>query len=160
MIRSLPAERLGLRPLAAGTPSDTSAPSVQLHFDGRPAAQALPGARLEAAFDCAGLGDAQLLLFLSDDVPFEDFLHLHLLDAELALLDSVSLGAPYSTGRFALLGEPTDRTLRFRFFGQADWTLQLLDQAETRLPFLGDPPGVHRRFGFHRRFRLSAQPDR
>lgn len=97
MIRSLPAERLGLRPLAAGAPSDTSAPSVQLHFDGRPAAQALPGARLEAAFDCAGLGDAQL---------------------------------------------------------------QLLDQAETRLPFLGDPPGVHRRFGFHRRLRLSAQPDR
>lgn len=156
-IRPLPAERLSLQPLPAG--ADTP-PSVRVQLDGRAAGQPLPGALLEAAFECEGLGDAQLLLFLSDDVPFEDFLHLHLLDAQLALLDSASLGAPYSTGAFALRGEPADHALRFRFIGQADWTLELLDHAETRLPFLGDPPGVHRRFGFRRRFRLSAQPDR
>jgi hypothetical protein len=154
MMRPLAAERLSLQPLPAG--ADTP-PAVRLQLDGRAAAQVLPGAVLEAAFECVGLGDAHLLLFLSDDVPFEDFLHLHLLDAQLALLDSASLGAPYSTGTFVQQGEPGKRELHFRFIGQADWTVELLDQAETRLPFFGEPPGVHRRFGFSRRFRLSAR---
>lgn len=154
-IRPLPAQRLSLQPLPeqADTP-----PGVHLQLDGRPAPQPLPGALLEAAFECEGLGDARLLLFLTDDVPFEDFLHLHLLDAQLALLDSASLGAPYSTGTFALQGEPGARDVRFRFIGEAEWTVTLLDHAETRLPFLGEPAGVHRRFGFSRRFRLSARP--
>ncbi len=154
MIRPLPAERLDLQPLPAG--GDT-APSVHLLMDGVRTPQALAGAVLEACFLCEDIGDAHLLLLLSDDVPFEDFLHLHLLDQRLAPLDSASLGAPYSTGSFSLLGPPGERELHFRFIGQADWTVTLLDHAEARLPFLGEPPGVHRRLGLSRRFRLSSR---
>ncbi len=155
MIRPLAADRLRLQPLPAGA---DGTPAAQVLLDGRPAPRALPGVVLEAAYECAGIGDAQVLLFLTDDVPEEDFLHLHLLGAQGALLDSASIGGPYTTGTFAPLGEPGARTLRFRFIGGLDWTVELLDQAEARLPFLGEPAGVHRRFGFRRRFRLSAQP--
>lgn len=155
MIRPMPAERVALQPRHAS--SSDALPASEVRIDGHRTAEPLPGLVLEAAFECQGIGDARFLLFLTDDVPFEDFLHIHLLDASLRLIDSASLGAMYSTGSFRLVGEPAGHVLRFRFFDDDEWSLELLDAAGLRLPFVGEPTGVHRRFGFSRQFRLRAE---
>ena len=112
------------------------------------------GAVLEAA---VSVGDRSLL-FVTDDIPYEEALYVTLYDKDWAVLDAATLGAAYSTGSFRnLVLEPPTR-LRFRFIGGADWTLDLLDQPALRLPYLGDSKGVTHRFGFRRYFFLRGKP--
>lgn len=151
MIRALPEGAVTLRPLPA---SEDSAPMAELTVQGRPVPQPLPGAVLEAAFDCEG----RTLLFLTDDVPHEDALQVHLLDDRLQLLDSATLSSMYSTGSFELVATEPPRSVRFRFFGGTDWTVELLDEPAMRLPLIGEPRGVHRRLGFTRHFKVHGQP--
>lgn len=63
---------------------------------GRTSEEPLEGTVLEA---CIQHGN-RYLLFLTDDIPFEDSLHIHLLDEDLNRIDTVTLGAPYTTGHF------------------------------------------------------------
>lgn len=151
MIRPVPEDTITLRPRQA---SDADAPSSDLAIAGRTAAQPVAGVVLEAAFECAG----RTLLFLTDDIPFEESLRIHLLDADLHLLDSATLGSMYSTGRFELLGLQQPRTVKFRFFGDTDWAVELLDAPASRMPFFGDPRGVQRPFGFVRHFKVHGDP--
>jgi len=139
-------------PSAERGPDD--APRSRLTVDGRAAPQSVAGVVLEAAFRC----DGRTLVLLTDDVPHEDALHIHLLDPELRLLDSASLSWPYATGAFAFVGLAAPSTVRFRFFGDTDWTVEVLAAPEGRLPLIGEPRGVHRRFGFQRHFRIDGQP--
>lgn len=129
-------------------------PRSELLSDGAPTALTLDGAVLEAALrwhDC-------YVVFLSDDIPSEDALHIHLLATDFRLLDTASLASMYSTGSFAALHLlPPDR-LSFRFFGDAIWTLELLAQPQMRLPFLSEPRGVTRPFGFSRRMIIRGDP--
>lgn len=130
-------------------------PRSELLSDGTPTALTLDGAVLEAALrwhDC-------YVVFLTDDIPSEDSLHIHLLDTYFRLLDTASLASMYSTGSFtALQLLPPDR-LSFRFFGDAIWTLELLARPQMRLPFLSEPRGVTRPFGFSRRMIIRGDPE-
>lgn len=152
---------MNIRPLADGVVSlerlpvaVDAAPMAALVVNRRAAPQALPGAVLEAAFSV----DGRTLLFLTEDVPYEDALHLHLLDERLALVDSATLSAMYSTGSFKFLAVEPPRSVRFRFFGGTDWTVELLDAPAMRLPLVSEPRGVHRRLGFTRHFKVHGQP--
>lgn len=151
MIRPLPEGSVTLRLLPV---AEDTGPMAELTVQGRPAPQAVPGAVLEAAFEC----DSRTLLFLTDDVPHEDALQVHLLDDHLRLLDSVTLSSMYSTGSFSFIGTEAPRSVRFRFFGGTDWTVELLDEPTMRLPLISEPRGVHRRLGFTRHFKVHGQP--
>jgi hypothetical protein len=151
MIRALPDFAVTLRPLPA---AEDAGPMAELNVQGRPVPQPLAGAVLEAAFEW----DGRTLLFLTDDVPHEDALQVHLLDERLQLLDSATLSSMYSTGSFALIGTEPPRSVRFRFFGGTDWTVELLDEPAMRLPLISEPPGVHRQLGFIRHFKVHGQP--
>ncbi|WP_284618029.1 hypothetical protein [Aquabacterium humicola] len=151
MIRPVPEDTITLRPRQA---SDADVPSSDLAIAGRSAAQPVAGVVLEAAFEC----DGRFVLFLTDDIPFEESLRIHLLGADLQLLDSATLGSMYSTGRFELLGLQQPGTVRFRFFGDTDWVVEVLDAPASRMPFFGDPRGVHRPFGFVRHFKVHGDP--
>jgi hypothetical protein len=151
MIRALPEGAVTLRRLPV--PEDTG-PMAELAVQGRPAPQPLPGAVLEAAFEC----DGRTLLFMTEDVPHEDALQLHLLDERLQLLDSATLSSMYATGSFALIGTEPPRSVRFRFFGGTDWTVELLGEPAMRLPLISEPRGVHRRLGFTRHFKVHGRP--
>jgi hypothetical protein len=98
------------------------------------------------------------LIFLTDDIPYEETLSIYLLDGELNCLDSATLGGMYSTGFFKLseLSEPN--VVRIRFIGDMDWSVELLREPEFRLPFISEPIGVSRRFGFSRRFKIQGKP--
>src|SRR5690606_37573344 len=80
---------------------------------GRTSKEPLEGVILEA---CVQHGN-QYLLFLTDDIPFEDSLHIHLLDEHLNRIDTVTLGAPYATGHFRNLSCKEPGKITFEFFG-------------------------------------------
>lgn len=83
----------------------------------------LDGAVLEAQFDC---GD-QHLVFTTDDVPYEEALHIHLLDARLAVLDWLELSAWYTPGIFDDLAPAGPHSLAFTFFDETErWRLTVL----------------------------------
>lgn len=130
-------------------------PCSRVQLGGAPAACGqVAGQVLEGAF---AVGDRYLLL-LSDGIPSEDILSIHLLDARGALLDSASLGSPYATGAFQLLGLSAPDTVRFRFIGDTDWAVQVLDAPQARWPLLGEPRGVRRAFGVRRWFVVRGAP--
>jgi hypothetical protein len=96
----------------------------------------LPGAVLEARFRA---GDG-FLVFLTEDTPFEEALHIHLLDSALRLQDSLELSAPYTPGVLTNLSVTGANELSFAFFGATDlWRLSVLAQP-TRLLWGHRPP--------------------
>lgn len=129
-------------------------PESEILIDGRPTGTVVSGAVLEAAVEAGEL----ILVFMTDDEPFEEFLSIHLLDGAGHLLDTAQLGAAYSTGTFSDLRLEAPRRTRFRFFGDTDWTVDILPQRALRLPWPAEAPGVWRRFGFRRHFIVGGKP--
>lgn len=136
-------------------PARANAPSECAVFrDGKAVGVLVPGRGLETAVETA----TGWLLFTTDDVPFEEGLHLSLLDRQFRLVDRATLLWPNSTGTFRDLRIDSDTMLSFRFFGGSPWQVEMLPAAGFRLPFLGEPRGVWRPFGFRRSFRLRRLP--
>lgn len=125
-------------------PDTGAARTATLLRDGLPVGQ-VPGAVLEGQFESPA-GD---LLFLTHDIPFEEQLEILLLGADGRQCDRVSLYGAYATGSYRSGAVVDDRTLRFHFFGDAPWQVQILPQPRLRLPF-SDPPGVHRQTGLRK----------
>lgn len=111
-----------------------------------------------AVLEAAAQWQSFMLLFTTDDTPFEELLHIHLLDAQLNLLDSATVGGMYSTGSFSLLDAAEPDTVRFRFIGGTDWSVQVLPEPGFRVPLLSEPTGVSRPLGFSRHFVVRGQP--
>ncbi|WBU40380.1 MULTISPECIES: hypothetical protein [Marinobacter] len=105
---------------------------------GRTSEEAREGTVLEA---CIQHGN-RYLLFLTDDIPFEDSLHIHLLDEDLDRIDTVTLGAPYTTGHFRNLKCEDSSGITFEFFGDCVWKIVVLPKKRLRLPFFSGQKGV------------------
>lgn len=145
------ADEVNIQPLPTG--DDQPARSVVL-LRGQPCSTPVTGRLLEAAVE----SDGRYLLFLTDDTPYEDLLHVHLLDARGQVLDAADLGGPYSTGRFTgprLLG---DNRIGFGFIDDKDWEVELLPAARLRLPLWSEPKGVWRPSPLRCHFVLRAHP--
>ena len=72
----------------------------------------LDGAVLEAAFQ---MDDGRFLIFLTDDVPFEETLRVILLDSDLKILDGFIFGGAYVTGTLENLQIIDGITVQFSF---------------------------------------------
>ena len=147
-----PADHYALRTITP--PTSEQVPSCELMISDTPTGKVLDGAFLEAALAWGVL----LLLFITDDVPYEEGLRIVLLDRDFNTLDSALIGAMYSTGVFSDLDLTEADTVRFRFFGGLVYTLTLLPQASFALPFFSDPSAVWHPFKWMRRFRIDANP--
>jgi len=140
--------------LAKGNQADDEIPTAEIIYRGEPTGCRVSGAVLEASVQI----DDHFILFLTDDVPYEEMLNIYFLNDQFSVLDSVVIGSIYSTGSFSdlqLIG-PTE--LQFRFIGETDWQLHLLPRPEFILPFISEPNGVRRKFGFKRYFKISGKP--
>jgi len=129
-------------------------PTSEFFLHGKSTGKIISGAVLEAAVQW----EDRYLLFMTDDVPFEDMLSIHLLDAQLNMLDSALIGSPYSTGSFSSLELSEPNTVRFRFIGDTLWSIELLSRPGFRVPFISEPLGVYRPFGFSRQFIVRGNP--
>lgn len=104
-----PASHHTLRTITPATSEQIA--SSELLISDTPIGKLLEGAILETAL----LWRGHLLLFITDDVPFEEGLHIYLLDQQLNTLDSAYLVAPYSTGVFSDLALEQENKVCFHF---------------------------------------------
>ena len=112
-------------------PSDIS--KVMLVQDGKPCGMVLSGALLEAQYR-TNAGD--LLLFLSNDCPFEEELHVYLLSADFQVLDHEQLGWAYTPGAFRNAEIVEECRIRFAFLGDHDrWELTILPRPRWTFSF-------------------------
>lgn len=114
-------DAFSLRPLGAENNDSEELRRSEIIFHDIPTGTRVAGIVLEAALRC----DVGFLLLLSDDILHEDSLHIYLIDEHHALIDSATLGAMYATGAFSDLHIMSPSTLRFRFFGDTTWTLEV-----------------------------------
>jgi hypothetical protein len=135
-------------------PTPDAAPMSEIVVAGVPTGIIVAGAVFEAALRWK----EYVLLFLTDDVPFEDTLNIYLLDANLNGVDSARMYSIYSTGVFSDLDLTQPDTVRFRFFGGIVWTLKLYPEKKFALPVVSNPRGVHRPFTFFHIFRIFGHP--
>jgi hypothetical protein len=129
-------------------------PRSEVLVGNHPSGRIVSGAVLEAAVRW----NDRYLLFVTDDVPDEDTLGIHLLDGRLNPLDTARIGGPYTTGSFSGLVLEDPSTVQFRFIGDATWRVELLERPAFCFPLVPDSPGVFRPFGFRRHFRVRGQP--
>jgi hypothetical protein len=134
--------------------SDAAVPVSEILIHQRPTGKLVSGAILETA---VGWNNSYLL-FMTDDLPFEDMLGIYLLDSDLELLDSARIGGAYTTGSFRGLELEDPNTVRFHFIGETEWTVELLPESRPCLPILREAPGVRRPLAFFRHFRVRGSP--
>lgn len=143
------AEELTIRP---GPAMADGSPTAELLLRDQPTGRMVAGAVLEAAVQSAH----GYVVFLTEGVPYEDALHIHLLDGVLRLRDSATIGAAFVTGTFTDLTLVDPDLLRFRFAGDFTWSVELFDASRWRLPWLSEPSGVSRRYWLRRWFGVRA----
>jgi len=113
----------------------------------------IPGKILEAALQ---ISESRYLLFLTDDVIYEESLNIVLIDLNSGILDQLLLGGQYSTGSLAEL-EIIDNTTKFKFIGDTTWRVEVLSSPTVRLPF-SDPRGVTRNSTFKKYLSIRGNP--
>lgn len=73
------------------------------------------------------------LLLLTHNSPYEEALHIYLVDADNSILDQTHLGQPYTAGIFQEL-QCCDNVLYFSFFGNDAWRLHVLSSPRLMRP--------------------------
>lgn len=98
------------------------------------------------------------LIFTTDDTPFEDMLHVHLLDNNFNVLDSLTIGAMYSTGSFSEPHLMSSNKIVFRFIGDTDWSITILDQTKFGIPYFSSIKGVRKTWQWRHYLHVEGQP--
>jgi hypothetical protein len=145
------AAEISLHPLPGG---DDDEPRSEVLVEGRPTGSVIAGRVLEAAVEC----EPGWLLFVTNDIPYEEFLNIHFLDKAASPLDSARIGGPNSTGTFASLTLEPPSTVHFRFIDEADWSVRVLSRPKRGLPWWPDARGVWRGTGLARYFEVRRTP--
>lgn len=107
----------------------------------------VPGAVLEAAF---AVGDENLL-FLTDDVPFEEGLSICLVDQVGKLQDHVTMAAAGATGTLHAVRRMGSHQFAFSFFPDMPLQVTVLTRPRIILPRIGLRTGIHRPFSLNGR---------
>ncbi|EOI5729182.1 hypothetical protein ACMS09_002641 [Cronobacter malonaticus] len=132
--------------------TDLSQARSEVVRDGNNTGVIVPGEILEASVQ---INEQRYVLFLTDDVIFEESLTIALLDLREGIKEIVWLGNEYATGYFEALAV-TANSINFRFIGEYPWTVTVSDTPRLRLPFVSDPKGVKRDTGFKKYMDISV----
>jgi len=74
------------------------------------------------------------ILFITEDIPFEEALHILLLNSDLTILDAIELSAPYASGILNNISIQAPNKIQFTFFdNQIYWILKLLEKPKIQL---------------------------
>lgn len=112
----------------------------------------VPGEILEASVQ---VNEQLYVLFLTDDVIFEESLTIALINFREGIKEIVYVGNEYTTGSFEALSITADK-INFRFIGDYLWTVTVSDTPRLRVPFLSDPKGVKRDTAFKKYMDIST----
>ena len=109
---------------------------------------------LEAAVQ---VDDKRLLLFLTDDTPFEEMLNIALIDLDDGVKEILTLGGAYLTGSFTDL-HIAPNAVEFSFIGETTWRVEIPPSPFVKVPFIGDPRGVSRPLALRHYIKITASP--
>ncbi|EPR9024284.1 hypothetical protein ACU9CR_001517 [Cronobacter dublinensis] len=112
----------------------------------------VPGEILEASVQ---VNEQLYVLFLTDDVIFEESLTIALIDFREGIKEIVYVGNEYTTGSFEALSITADK-INFRFIGDYLWTVTVSGTPRLRVPFVSDPRGVKRDTAFKKYMDIST----
>lgn len=110
-------KELNLEAVAEGEAGEV--PSCRLHFDGRVVTPVLQGCVFEGSLEL----DAGTIVFLTEDSPFEEALHIHLLDKHFQPKDHLVLSAPYTSGIVDALEQISSNRVVFEFPKSQPWRI-------------------------------------
>lgn len=102
-------------------PQMTELPCAELLFQNKETGTIVDGVVLEKQFAVQG----GYLLFLTENCPYEEGLHIYLLDQEFQVLDGLELGGVYASAILKDVCAENDVVFTFTFFGNERWRLQL-----------------------------------
>ncbi len=126
----------------------------EVNVAGKASGIIVSGHVLEAAVQ---VGDDRYLIFTTDDVIYEEYLTVTLIDLHDGVLESLQLGNQYSSGFFEKLST-NHKSVQFHFTGDAVWTIEVFESPRLRLPFLSDPRKVKRSSGLKAYMTIRATP--
>ena len=126
----------------------------EIYINGKATSSIVVGAVLEASVKI----NEFYLVFMTDDIPNEDMLHIYLFDQNMHSLDSVTIGSPYATGSFSSLELVEPNAVKFNFIGSTKWTVRVFDKKQLHIPFLSDPKGVSRKMYFNCYLKVYGLP--
>jgi len=97
-------------------------PRSALLFDGKDTGIVVDGLMLEKQIQLS----AGYLLLLTENCPYEEGLHIYLLDQDLRVLDGIELSQPYAPALLSGFTCDAENSFSFSFFGEERWRLALL----------------------------------
>lgn len=102
-------------------------PRVQLLLQGHPTGRHFKGRQLVDQY----ASGQRYILITSDDNPFDEVLHIYLLDLELNILDEMDLSQPFTPGVYRACHYYGER-LEFTFFAEGIWCLEVREQPKQK----------------------------
>ena len=115
---------------------------------------AVPVQILEAAVQ---VDETRLLLFLTDDIPYEEMLNIALIDLNDGVKEILTLGGAYLTGSFTDL-HIAPNAVEFSFIGETTWRVEIPPSPFVKVPFIGDSRGVSRPLALRHYIKINASP--
>ncbi len=90
---------------------------ILLNKEGKTISVEVDGTLIEAQFE---LNDGRYLIWLTEDCPFDEMLHVYLIDRDGTVEDSVEAGAPGGMGPSGILSflDVGENWVKFSFFGK------------------------------------------
>ena len=128
-------------------------PQSELLQNEMPTGIIIRGAILESVIQCG----EYFLVFMTDDVPYEDTLSIFLLDTQLNILDSATIGGMYLTGSLSNIKLIPPNHINFNYIDGCDCLIDILPAPKFHIPFLSPFNAVKRPFRFYRHFILSCE---
>ena len=103
-------------------------PKMRIVAEDQGTGTVIDGRALEAQYRC----DLGFLLITTDDNPYEETLHIRLLDSEYRQVDAVDLRQMYHAGILSNIEIAGPGSIRFSFFGEDCWRLDIAAHASLR----------------------------
>ncbi|MDR2872316.1 MAG: hypothetical protein LBV45_07340 [Xanthomonadaceae bacterium] len=109
---------------------DDEPPQIHLYHIASKKILETTGALLEAQYSI----DGQYLLFITEDAPFAETLHILLIDPDTNVIDSIELFAPYTPGTLRNIVVVQPNKVIFSFFDKTEtWHLEVLQKPYIQL---------------------------
>ena len=96
-------------------------PQSDLLWRGGPVGVRVDGVTLEKQWQVG----TEYLLLLTEDSPYEEGLHIYLLDEEKRVKDALEIAGPYAPGTLRDVAVDDDAAVSFSFFGEDRWRVEV-----------------------------------
>lgn len=133
--------------------TETTQACSEVLISGNPTGTIILGKVLEAAIK---IDSRNYLLFVTDDIVYEEMLTLLLLNLSKGVVEKLTVGGAYMSGHFKDL-KVSPHSASFRFIGDTTWTVKVSTSPSLKLPF-SNPRGVSRPMGVRKFIDISAEP--